>query len=84
MSRYVPTKPASRHDKNNFYQQLYTFLSSLAVDDRIVILNDFNARGCSREIGDQWHDVLGLHGHGLMNDVEKSVEKFQSVSRKMR
>jgi len=70
MSSYAPTKAASR---NNFFQQLDTFLSSLAVGDHIVILNNFNARGCSREIGDRWHYVLGLHGYGLVNDAGREL-----------
>ena len=55
--------------KITFFQQLNTFLSSLAV-------GDFNARDGSRESGDQWHDVLGPHAYGLLNDAGRELSSF--------
>jgi len=76
MSCYAPTRAASRQDKDNFFQQLDTFLTSLLAGDRFVLLGDFNARVGSREVDDQWADVLGPHGYGVVNDAGRELLSF--------
>ena len=43
MSCYAPTRAASRQDKEDFFQQLDTFLNYLSRGEQFIILDDFNA-----------------------------------------
>ena len=61
LSCYAPTRTAQREDKEDFFNQLATFLSFVSVEEHHVILGDFNACVGSRSDvdADQWSGVLG-------------------------
>ena len=80
LSCYAPTRAAQREDKEDFFNQLAAFMSSVPVGEHYVILGDFNARVGSRSDvdADQWSGVLGPHGCGAANDAGKELLSFLS------
>ena len=53
-------------DKEDFFQQLDTFLNSLSRGERFIVLGDFDAQVGSRENEDRWYDVFGPHGSDVI------------------
>ena len=80
LSCYAPTRAAQREDKEDFFNQLAAFMSSVPVGEHYVILGDFNARVGSRSDvdADQWSGVLGPHGCGVANDAGRELLSFLS------
>ena len=79
VSRYAPTRAASRKDKEAFFQMLDSFISLVPSQESYVILGDFNARVGSRESADgQWGAVRGPHRYGVANDAGKEFLSFLS------
>ena len=65
ISAYAPTLTSSDEDKKVFYETLDSLLKATPVDDKLIILGDFNARvGCDTE---SWVGTLGHHGVEKMN-----------------
>ena len=65
ISAYAPTMDAEDEVKETFYSELDGLLSSVAEDDKLILLGDFNARvGTDHGV---WENVLGRHGVGKMN-----------------
>ncbi len=59
VSCYVPTRAASRQEKDAFYDDLGTLLAGIPDSDLYVLLGDFNAHIGSRESAqDQWVEDL--------------------------
>ncbi|XP_076059549.1 uncharacterized protein LOC143036186 [Oratosquilla oratoria] len=66
VSVYAPTLDAEKHVKGSFYQQLDTVISQIPARDRLLLLEDFNARvGREHEL---WHNIIGRQGVGNCND----------------
>ena len=65
-SVYVPTLQAEPAEKDKFYSQLCSCLQSTPVDDKVIILGDFNAR--VSQDADSWKGVFFRHGVGNCND----------------
>ena len=80
LSYYAPTRAAQREDKEDFFNQLAAFMSSVPVGEHYVILGDFNARVGSRSDvdADQWSGVLGPHGCEPANDAGRELLSFLS------
>ena len=80
LSCYVPTRAASREDKDKFLNRHDVFITSVPARDCYVILGDFNARIVSRsdDEDDLWSSVLGPHGYGEVNDAGKELFSFLS------
>ena len=84
MSCYAPTRAASRQEKNTFFDELNSILSSVPAGEKYIVLGDFNACVGSRQIiGGQWSKVRGLHGYGVTNDVGKELLAFSLPSRQL-
>ena len=65
MSVNSPTLDSSDDVKDRFYDTLYFTLRRISLDDKIILLGDFNAWvGRNHNI---WHGVIGHHGVGNMN-----------------
>ena len=72
VSCYAPTRVASRQEKDTFFDELNTILSSVPAGEKYITLGDINARVRSRQVvGDQWSKVRGPHGCGVTNDAGK-------------
>ena len=65
ISVYAPTMSHSDESKEEFYASLKRVTESVSLDDKLIILGDFNARvGCNRSLYGQ---VLGNFGKGTVN-----------------
>ena len=65
LSVYAPTLDSDTDTKENFYDELYSALSRIPKEDKILLLGDFNARvGTDHAI---WRGILGKHGIGKCN-----------------
>ena len=80
LSCYVPTRAAQHEDKENFFNQLAAFMSSVPVREHYIILGNFNTYIGSRSDvdADQWSEVLGLHVCEAANDASKELLSFLS------
>ena len=66
MSRYAPTRAASRQEKNTLFDELNSILPSVPAGEKHIVLDDLNTCVGSRQVvGDQWSKVRGLHGCGV-------------------
>ena len=65
VSVYSPTLDSSDDEKDRFYDTLYSTLRQISLDDKVILLSDFNARvGRSHEI---WHVGIVCHVVGSVN-----------------
>ena len=65
-SVYAPTLQADEGEKDKFYTELQNLVRKTPVEDKVIILGDFNAR-----VGqdfEAWKGALGKHGIGKCND----------------
>lgn len=71
---YAPTENATENDKNMFYDQLNTVISSLPRNDIVVILGDFNAKVGNNN--DNIKEIMGKHGLGSVcnNNGERLID----------
>ena len=84
VSCYAPTRAASRQEKDTFFDELNSILSSVLAGEKYVILGDFNARVGSRQVvGDQRSRVRDPHGCGVTNDAGKELLGFLSTQQAM-
>ena len=65
VSVYAPTLDSSDDVKDRFYDTLYSTLQKTLINNKIILLDDFNARVSRNH--DIWHGVIGHHGVGNMN-----------------
>ena len=66
ISAYAPTLMADDVDKETFYAQLETVLSSVPRNDQLILLGDFNARvGWDHNV---WKGTIGKEGVGNSNE----------------
>ena len=65
ISVYVPTMTYPEEDKEQFYQVLRDTLRSVPENDKLLLMDDFNAR-TGRNSG-AWPTVMGPHGLGREN-----------------
>ena len=80
VSCYAPTQSARREEKDKFYDELDTVLSSIPSGEKYVLLGDFNARVGSRElINDQWDRVRDPNRYGFVNDAGREFLNFLSL-----
>ena len=66
ISVYAPTLGATNDTKDEFYDQLDSYISRIPKEEHLVLLGDFNAR-----VGadyDSWPFCLGKFGVGKMNE----------------
>ena len=66
ISVYAPTLGATNDTKDEFYDQLDSFISRIPKEEQLILLGDFNAR-----VGadcDSWPSCLGKFGVGKMNE----------------
>ncbi|XP_047103703.1 uncharacterized protein LOC124722607 [Schistocerca piceifrons] len=62
VSAYAPTLDSDEDTKNQFYHQLNSTLSKIPIQDKLILLGDFNARvGRDNRF---WRDVMGKQGVG--------------------
>ena len=66
ISVYAPTLFADSDVKDQFYDDLQSVLSTILIEEEMVILGDFNAR-VGRD-NDAWSGILGPHGVGNVNE----------------
>ncbi|XP_047111665.1 uncharacterized protein LOC124788438 [Schistocerca piceifrons] len=65
VSAYAPTLDSDEDTKNQFYHQLNSTLSKIPIQDKLILLGDFNARvGRDNRF---WRDVMGKQGVGNCN-----------------
>ncbi|XP_030747088.1 craniofacial development protein 2-like [Sitophilus oryzae] len=65
ISVYAPTLKADPEITDAFYQSLEEVLNKTPIQDRLILMDDFNARvGREHNI---WEKVIGKHGIGNMN-----------------
>ena len=80
VSCYAPTRAAGRQEKNTFFDELNSILSSVLAGEKYRVLGDFNAHVGSRKVvGDQWSKVRGPHGCVVTNDAVKELLGFLST-----
>ena len=65
ISAYAPTMTYTEEEKEAFYELLSDTLHATPVNDKLLLLGDFNARVGSDYTA--WPSVLGPHGMGKMN-----------------
>ena len=65
ISIYSPPMNHTEDEKNQFYAQLSSTITSVPASDRLFLMGDFNAR-VGRE-NNVWPNVLGAHGIGKVN-----------------
>ena len=69
-----------REDKDAFFQELESIISSVSSGEMYVLLGDFNARVGSREnVDKEWSSVRGPHGFGCANDSGKELLTFLAL-----
>ena len=62
VSCYAPTRAASRQEKDTFFDELNSILSSVPAGEKYIVLGDGNACVGSRQVvGDQWSKVRSPH-----------------------
>ncbi|VDL99156.1 unnamed protein product [Schistocephalus solidus] len=66
ISAYAPPMKSSDATKDKFYEDLHTMLANVPKADKLIVLDDFNARGGTDQAA--WQGVLGPHGLGSCND----------------
>ena len=77
VSYYAPTRATGRQEKNTFFDELNSILSSVPAGEKYIVLGDFNGCVGSRQVvGDQWSKVRCLHGCGVTNDAGKELLGF--------
>ncbi|XP_047111837.1 uncharacterized protein LOC124788611 [Schistocerca piceifrons] len=60
VSAYAPTLDSDEDTKNQFYHQLNSTLSKIPIQDKLILLGDFNARmGRDNRF---WREVMGKQG----------------------
>ena len=65
ISAYAPTMTNPEENKDKFYEELDSHISSVPQSDKLILLGDFNARiGTDHQA---WHRVIGKHGVGKCN-----------------
>ena len=80
VSCYAPTRAASRQEKDTYFDELNSILSSVPAGENYIVFGDFNAHVGSRQVvGDQWSKVSGPHGFGVTNDAGKELLGFLST-----
>ena len=67
-SVYSPTLPADPTEKNKFYSDLHSLLQDTPVNDKVIILGDFNARVGQSSVA--WKGMFERHGIGIYTDNE--------------
>ncbi|VDM05690.1 unnamed protein product [Schistocephalus solidus] len=66
ISAYAPPMTSSDAAKDKFYEDLHALLATVPKVDKLIVLDDFNARvGTDRAA---WQEVLGPHGLSSCND----------------
>ena len=65
ISAYAPTLDSSDETKDEFYEELGTLLCSIPLNQKIILLGDFNARVGTDT--NAWRKVIGNHGIGMAN-----------------
>ena len=73
-SVYAPTLQAVPAEKDKFYSEFRRVLRNTSVDDKVIILGDFNARVGQDAVA--WKGVLGRHGVGNCNDNGRLLLEF--------
>lgn len=65
ISVYAPTLDSSDEAKDEFYESLDLALRTVPINDKILLIGDFNAHvGSSSSV---WNGTLGKHGIAKMN-----------------
>ena len=65
VSAYAPTMTNPDENKDKFYEDLNTVITTVPHADKLIMLGDFNARvGCDSV---SWEGVIGKHGVGNCN-----------------
>ena len=81
LSCYAPTFCPSRHDKDQFFNNLQEALDTIPSSDPYVILGDFNANVGSRSSSDDlWADVRVPHSLMELNDAGKELLNFLALN----
>ena len=66
MSCCAPARTPSRQEKDTFFDEMNSILSSVPAGEKYTVLGNFNARlGSRKVVGDQWSKVRGPHGCGV-------------------
>ena len=73
-SVYATALQAEPAEKDNVYSELRSLLQSIPADDKLLILDDFNARVGQDVV--TWKRILGRHGVGNCNDNERLLLEF--------
>ena len=78
ISAYAPTLTSNDDEKDKFYSDLQSLISSVRDTERLLLLGDFNAR-----VGHDhsaWPDCLGLFGIGNINENGQRLLEFCSMN----
>ena len=77
---HAPTRAASREDKDAFFEQLDSTISSVPSGEIYVLLEDSNAGvRSSNSFNDQWSNVRGPLGLGATSNFGKELLFFLSL-----
>ena len=68
---YVPTEDSKEEVKEGFYEQLHTTLREVHRQDKLIVMEDLNAR-VGRNVG-VWGDVIGKQGEVVENGNGKRL-----------
>ena len=82
LSCYAPTFSATRQEKDSFYSTLQLALDAIPLREGFLFLGDFNARigSRSRFEEDEWWNVRGPHGLGIMNEAGREFLSFLAMN----
>ncbi|CAB3257716.1 unnamed protein product [Arctia plantaginis] len=76
MSVYAPTLSSSAELKDIFYDRLSCTVQEVRSGDRLIILEDFNARVGQSQTS--WPECVGSHGVGKINENGQRLLEFCS------
>ncbi|VDL93310.1 unnamed protein product [Schistocephalus solidus] len=66
ISAYATPMTSSDAAKDEFYEDLHALLANVPKEDKLIVLDDFNARVGTNHAA--WMGVLGPHGLGSCKD----------------
>eukprot|EP00117_Sycon_ciliatum_P018960 scpid108469/ scgid17341/ Craniofacial development protein 2; p97 bucentaur protein len=79
ITAYAPTFSSTRSSKDEFFNSLQNVVSKIPLDEKYILLGDFNARVGSGQRDDDWCRIRGPHGVGAVNSSGEELLSFLAL-----